>query len=118
MSNIAEILKTLKDIIEIRIQMIKNEIKERISSLITRVIVLVLMGLTALFTLLFASFSLAFYLSEISRSAFMGFLYVAGLYLLIFIILYFVRNSLKLQASLKSSFTKFIFLGKKRKDHE
>ncbi|MEX2595019.1 MAG: phage holin family protein [Anditalea sp.] len=118
MSNIAEIVKTIKEIIEIRIQMIKGEIRERITSLVSRVVVLVLMGITALFMLVFASFSLAFYLSELSRSAFMGFLYVAGIYLLILIVLYFIRNSLKLQANLKSSFTKLIFYGKKRKDDE
>lgn len=118
MSNITEILNTIKNLIEVRIEMIKEGIRARFISLISRIVVLVLMGITGLFILLFASFSLAFYLSEVSRSPFLGFLYVAGIYLLILIILYFIRNSLKLQANLQSSFTKFIFFGKTRKDHE
>src|SRR5690554_5242994 len=119
MSNISEILNTVKNLVDVRLEMIQAGIRKRITSLVTRIAILVLMGIVGLFLLLFASFSLAFYLSEISRSPFLGFLYVAGIYLLILIILYFVRNSLKIQASLQSSFTRFVFLGeKKKKDHE
>lgn len=119
MSNISEILNTVKNLVDVRLEMIQAGIRKRITSLITRIMILVVMGIVGLFLLLFASFSLAFYLSEVSRSPFLGFLYVAGIYLLILIILYFVRNSLNLQASLQSSFTRFVFLGEKKKeDHE
>src|SRR5690554_5555938 len=118
MSNISEIVNTLKNIVDVRIEMIQEGIRTRIISLITRIAILVLMGIVGLFLLLFASFSLAFYLSEISRSPFMGFLYVAGIYLLIFVVLYLVRNSLQLRANLQSSFTRFVFLGEKKKKEE
>lgn len=119
MSNISEILNTVKNLVDVRLEMIQEGIRKRITSMVTRIVILVVMGIVGLFLLLFASFSLAFYLSEISRSPFLGFLYVAGIYLLILIILYFVRNSLQLQANLQSSFTRFVFLGeKKKKDHE
>ncbi len=115
MSNITEIISTLKNILEVRIEMIKRELKIRVTSIISRLVILVLMGLAGLFILGFLSFSLAIYLSEISRSPFIGFLYVAGIYLLLFIILYFIRNSLKLQANLRSSFIKFVFSGKEKR---
>lgn len=120
MSNISEIVNTIKNLIDVRLEMIQEGIRTRITSFIARIAILLLMGIFALFLLLFASFSLAFYLSEISRSPFLGFLYVAGIYLVILIILYFVRNSLQLQANLRSSLTRFVFLGeqKKKEEHE
>jgi|SRR5690606_34862568 hypothetical protein len=120
MSNISEIVNTIKKLIDVRLEMIKEEIRVRISSFIARIAILVLMGIFALFLLLFISLSLAFYLSEVTRSPFLGFLYVAGIYLVILVILYFVRNSLQLQASLRSSLSRFVFFGeqKKKEEHE
>lgn len=118
MSNISEIINTLKKLIDVRMEMVQEGIRTRISSLITRIVILVVIGILGLFLLLFASFSLAFYLSEISRSPSLGFLYVAGIYLVIAIILYFIRNSLQLQANLRSSLARFVFLGEKKKKEE
>ncbi|SRR5690606_12659766 len=118
MSKISEVVNTIKELIDVRLEMIQEEIRTRISSFIARIAILVLMGLFALFLLLFASFSLAFYLSEVTRSPWLGFLYVAGIYLVIVIILYFVRNSLQLQANLRSSLSRFVFLGEKEKKEE
>src|SRR5690554_6193176 len=106
MSNIADILNTVKNLVDVRLEMIQAGIRKRITSLVTRIVILAVMGVVGLFLLLFASFSLAFYLSEISRSPFLGFLYVAGIYLVILIVLYFIRNSLQLQANLRSSLTR------------
>ncbi|HLT09133.1 MAG TPA: phage holin family protein [Cyclobacteriaceae bacterium] len=120
MSNISEIVNTIKQLIEVRLEMIQEEVRTRITSFIARIAILVLMGIFALFLLLFLSLSLAFYLSEVTRSPFSGFLYVAGIYFIILIILYFVRNSLQLQANLRSSLSRFVFLGeqKKKEEHE
>lgn len=118
MSKISEVVNTIKNLIDVRLEMIQEEIRTRITSLVSRIAILVLMGIFALFLLLFASFSLAFYLSEVTRSPFLGFLYVAGIYLVILIILYFVRNSLQLQANLRSSLGRFVFLGEKKKKEE
>lgn len=118
MSNISEIITTLKDLIDVRIELIKRELKTRITSIVKRLVILVLMGLIGLFILLFLSFSLAFYLSEISHSPFMGFLYVAGIYLLLLVILYFIRNSLQKKANRRNPFFKYVFSGKEKKDHE
>lgn len=118
MSNISEIVNTIKNLIDVRLEMIQEEVRTRITSFVARIAILIFMGIFALFLLLFASFSLAFYLSEITRSPFLGFLYVAGIYLVILIILYFVRNSLQLQANLRSSLSRFVFLGEKKKKDE
>ena len=112
MSNISEILSTIKDLINVRLEMIQEAIQQRISTFIIRLITLVVMGIVTLFVLLFASLSLAFYLSEVSHSIYMGFLYVTGIYILIFLVLYIIRNSLRLRTSLQDSVNRFIFSGK------
>src|SRR5690606_33302087 len=118
MSNISDTIETLKKLLEVRFEMIRKEFKKRLTSIITRLAVLVLMGLTALFILIFASFSLGFYFSDLTRSPSLGFLLVSGVYLLLLIILFIIRNSLRLQSNLRNSFIKFIFSGKEKKDHE
>ena len=115
MSNISEILNTIKDLINVRFEMIQEAIQQRISIFIIRLIMLVAMGIVTLFVLLFASLSLAFYLSEVSQSIYMGFIYVTGIYIVIFLILYIIRNSLKLRSSLQGSVNRFIFSGKEER---
>jgi hypothetical protein len=108
--NLSEILDTVKKLVELRIKIAFNKIADDISTIVTRVVVLIMMVLTVMFVLLFGSISLAFYLGEILDSVYLGFLSVGGFYLLVLFILYLIRNTLTFQTSLKSSLTKFIFL--------
>lgn len=112
MLNMTEILTTIKKLIEVRFKILKSGIQDQISLLIARVVMLVLMVLAASFVLLFGSISLAFYFSELYESTSIGFLFLTGIYFLIFIILYVMRNSTFLQGGLKNSITKFVFLFK------
>jgi|SRR5690554_5770471 len=118
MSNISEIVNTIKDLISVRLEMIQEGIRQRISSFIIRFIILFCMGIIGLFILLFASLSLAFYLSELNQSVYMGFIYVTGIYILILLILYLIRNSLKVRSSLQDSINRFIFAGKGKDENE
>ena len=116
MSNISEILTTIKDLISVRLEMIQEAIQKRISTFINRLIILVVMGIVTLFVLLFASLSLAFYLSEVSQSIYMGFLYVTGIYIVIFLVLYIIQNSLRFRSSLQDSISRFMFSGKGKEE--
>ena len=113
MLNVSEIIQTIKQLIEVRVQLIKSEIQDQFSDIFSRIFILVLMGLASLMILLFASLSLAFYLGEILYSPFKGFLYVAGIYLLLFVFLFLIRESSGLLNSFKLFFKSFIFRGKK-----
>ncbi|WP_240459308.1 phage holin family protein [Cyclobacterium jeungdonense] len=111
-----EIISTLKKLIEVRFKILKSEITDKISSMAARLGILVLMVLSASFILLFGSISLAFYFSEIYESSSIGFLLLTGIYLVIFILLYLLRNTGFIQKSLKNSLSKYVFLFENNKD--
>jgi ABC-type phosphate/phosphonate transport system permease subunit len=109
MLNVSEIIQTIKQLVEVRMQMVKNEISEQLSIFITRILLLVLMGVVGLFILLFLSFCLAFYLNEVTYSNYLGFLYVSLIYILLLVVIYIMRNSGRLSDSAQTSLKAFIF---------
>ncbi|GHB41752.1 phage holin family protein [Mongoliitalea lutea] len=109
MFNISEIVQTIKQLIEVRINMVKNEISEQVSIVLTRIFLLVLMGVFSVMILLFMSLSLAFYLSDLMYSSYKGFLLVAILYLIVFLIFFLARDSRSFGRSLKAFLRAFIF---------
>jgi hypothetical protein len=116
MFNVSEIIQTIKQLIEVRVTLVKEEINDRISAIFARIFLLVLMAMASLMVLLFASISLAFYLSEKLYSPYIGFLYVSLIYILIFILLYFIRES----SSITNPTQKFLkgFIFRRKKDNE
>lgn len=112
MMNLSEILETVKKLIELRIKIAFNKISNDISTIVMRVVVLIMMVLAGMFVMLFGSISLAFYFGELLDSIYLGFLCVGGIYLFLLLILYLIRNTLSFQARLKSGLTKYIFLFK------
>jgi hypothetical protein len=114
MINFSELITTIKKLIEIRIKILIEEIKDDISTVITRLVVLILMLLTSLFILLFGSIALAFYFATLSESTHVGFLIVGGIYVFILLILFMIRNSLSLQSNLKRSLGSFLFIFKRK----
>ncbi|EIM77148.1 hypothetical protein A3SI_07644 [Nitritalea halalkaliphila LW7] len=115
MFNIAEIVQTVKQLIEVRLQLLKNEVEDQVSSLIARIFILVTMGLAGLMVLLFMSLWLAFFIGEKLYSPSMGFLYVGLIYTLLFILLYIIRDSEGFIQSFKDFFRRFLFLFQKKK---
>jgi H+/Cl- antiporter ClcA len=118
MMNVSEIVHTIKQLIEVRIKLVKDEINEQISNVLTRILLLVLMGVVAIMILFFASFALAFYLSTLVQSTSQGFLYVALIYLLLLVLLYFLRDSMTMGKGFQSIINAFFFRPKKRLDDE
>jgi hypothetical protein len=115
MMNVSEILATVKKLIELRIKIAFKRLSDDISTIVTRIVALILMVLAGMFVLLFGSISLAFYLGELLDRVYLGFLSVGGIYLLLLLILYLVRNTLSFQTSLKGNLTRFIFLSKTKR---
>lgn len=111
-----EIISTIKKLIEVRFNLLRTEIIDQLSSVAARIAAVVLMLLSASFILLFGSIALAFYFSEIYGSSSIGFLMLTGIYLLLFLLLYLLRNAGAFQGILKSSISRYVFLFKDRKD--
>ncbi|WP_373496668.1 phage holin family protein [Aquiflexum sp.] len=117
MFNVSEIIQTIKQLIEVRINIIKEEVSDYFSAIFTRIFLLVLMAAASMMVLLFASISLAFYLSELLYSTYKGFLYVSVIYLLIFVLLYFIKES-RIITNPTQRFLKKFVLGKRKYEDE
>jgi hypothetical protein len=113
--NLSEIIETIKKLVEVRIKIAISKLTDDLSTILTRMAVLILMLIVGLLALLFASFSLAFYLGAQMESIYLGFLAVAAGYLCALLLLYMIRNTLSLQQTLKSGLTRFIFLFKRKR---
>ena len=114
MLNMTEIITTIKRLIAVRLKMIKSEIMDALGLVIARIVMLVSMVMAAMFVLLVGSIALAFYFSEIYESSYIGFLLLTGIYFLIFLLLFIVRNSPPLQRGLQNTLSKFVFLFKNK----
>jgi hypothetical protein len=113
MLNISEIIQTIRQLFDVRLQLIKDEVQEQFSKFMTKIMVLVLIGVTVFMVLLFGSIALAFYLSEVTASPSLGFLYVSLIYLALLIILYLIKNADGLQVSVQRVLRVFMFNPKK-----
>lgn len=119
MLNAAEIIKTVKKLIEVRIEMVKKDFEGQIAQVITKVALLSMMVILAVLILLFSSISLAFYFAEITYSNSLGFLYVGLIYLGFFIVLYIIKDSKTIQNYILEGLHKFFAYTKnQKKDHD
>jgi hypothetical protein len=115
MLNFAEILQTIKSLIETKIELVKSDIQDQLVGMLSRLILLVLIGSILLVAGLFLSLSLAFYISQVTQSPYFGFLVVALGYLIVVIFLYLTRDSQGFQQQVNTSLKNFIFNSTKGK---
>lgn len=117
MLKIGEIVQTVKGIVETRISIVKREIQEEFVSILSRLVLLFVVGSFMILALIFLSLSLAFYLSQVTQSPYLGFLIVALVYLLAVIGLYLTRDSFRLQKKAGNILDDFVFKSRKRKEN-
>lgn len=113
MLKIGEIVQTVKGLVEARIGLVKREIQDEFVGILSRLILLIVIGCMLLLVFLFLSFSLAFFLSQITKSPYLGFLLVALIYLLVALVMISTRDSSRIQQWVESSLKDFIFRIKK-----
>ena len=90
--NIEDIFQDAKDYIDTRIEHIKLTAVEKVSKIIADLITNAAVIITFVLAFLFASFTLALYLSDVFGSYSAGFGCVAGIYLLISIIVFLTKD--------------------------
>ena len=98
-----KIIESLQKLLEVRIAMIRTEIEEKVAEKLAKLLPLLLVGASLTLLILFASLTLAFYLSEIMESYVYGFGIVALVYLLLTIIFYLMKDSKGLKKALSNS---------------
>lgn len=109
MLKISEIVQTIKGIVEARIGLVRQEIQDEFVGILARLILLIVIGSMLLLVFLFLSLSLAFFLSQVTKSPYLGFLIVALMYFLVVLVLVLSRDSLKIQEKIQVMLKEFIF---------
>ena len=100
---IAGLIERIKEYIKLKIEQIKLEMVGHVARLMSQVIVLFLLVILGLFTLLFLSFALGALLNELLESNYLGFLIIAGIYLIAVLILASLSKSGKVQGWIESA---------------
>lgn len=118
MVNISEISQTIRRLVETRVNLIKEEIQDQVMGVVTRVLLLVIIGGLMLLVLLFFSLALAFFLSSLLESAYIGFLLVGLIYLLLVAGLYWLRYSPSIRREIQGGMSNFIFDNPKKKKED
>ncbi len=109
MVNFTEIIQTIKSLIETRIELVKSDIQDQLVGILSRLILLILIGSIGLVSGLFLSLSLAFYISQVTQSPYLGFLVVALGYLVVVVFLSLSKDSQGFQQRFNTFLKKFIF---------
>lgn len=108
MVRIKEIAQTIKEIVETRIDLIKEEIKGESVSVLSKIVLVVIMVSLFVLFILFLSFSLALYLAQVTGSPYLGFLIVGLIFLLILLLMVLGKDSLGIQSSMENVLNKAI----------
>jgi len=100
-------LNKLKDILsgylKVKIELLKLDLTEHISKILSKVIAFLVIFIVAMFVLAFASFALANFLNEVWGNSFGGYLVLAGVYtIVLLIVLYFLKSG-KMKQYLESN---------------
>jgi len=96
-------------LVESRIELAKLQAKHKVSSVASKLIVAVIMGVVAFFIWFYLSLALGFYLNDITDSRYAGVLLVAGLHLVILLVIYFFNKQLRLKEAIASGLDQILY---------
>lgn len=101
-----KLIDNIQHLVEVRVNIIKNELQEKVAEGLAKVLPLIFLLLSLSIFLIFASITLAFYLSGLFESLVYGFGTVALLYLIITVIFFLLKDSESLINKFKSEIKK------------
>ena len=96
-SSAKKVIDNIVEFIEVKTEQIKLRIIARVARILSGVFALSIIAVLAFFFLFFLSFAFAEMINESLNSPYLGYLMIAGAYLLIIIILFLLLKSRKLQ---------------------
>ncbi len=108
-SDLQKIIDIAKKYIEVRVELLKLDIKEQSSEYLMKGIFLIGIVLFLLLILLFISLGLAFYINEITNSRYYGFFIMAIFYAIVVLLLFLTRKNKSLQLVFHRIIDFFIF---------
>ena len=89
---IDKLVASLQGYIETKIELLKLDAKDELSLMVSRLLVFGLLIFFGCMSILFFSFSMAYYLNELLESSLMGFLIIGLFFLLFLVSLYFLKD--------------------------
>lgn len=98
-----KIIESLQKLLEVRIAMIREELEQKVAEKLAKILPLLLVIASLTLLVLFASLTLAFYLTDILDSYVYGFGIVALFYLSLTIIFYLLKDSKALKKVFSNS---------------
>lgn len=91
---IDNLIDHLTGYVEDRVELFKIEIKDEVARVIAKGLVLLVVALAVFMALFFLSFSAALYINTWFQDSYAGFLLVAGIYLIAFILILIFRKDI------------------------
>jgi hypothetical protein len=110
LDDIDKIRKDVQEYLEIKLDLIRLHTAENISKIVSRALSLAILGYLLFFILLFLSFAAAYFFASLLNSNELGFLCVAGFYVVVLAIILVLRKRIierpVIKAIVKLFFTK------------
>ena len=97
MSSASKVIENIIEFIEVKTEQIKLKVISRVARLLSGVFALSFIAVLMLFFLFFLSYAFAIMINLKLESEFLGYLIIAGVYLFLIILLFFLLKSRKLQ---------------------
>lgn len=79
--------------VRMEVERIKANAQEKLTEVISKLVILVAIGLVALFVLIFLSVTVGLLLNDALDSSYLGFLIVTGFYVLVLVFLLLIKNN-------------------------
>lgn len=114
--NISSLTENVKDYINLRIDLFKLVVTEKISRMVSAFLIAVVFFILAMFMLLFLSLAFMFWFGEVAGPTWVGALIVTALYILAGIVVYWKRHQIFLNP-LVTQITK-VLMEEEEESHE
>ena len=101
--NLNKLKEALSGYIKIKIELLKLDITEHLSQVLSRIIAMFVIFIISMFVLAFASLALASYLNDLWENSFGGYLVLSGIFTLILAFTIYLLKSGKLKVFLESN---------------
>ncbi len=101
-----KLIESISKFLKEKFDVMKGDIIERISSIISRLITFFILFLILMFLIGFLSIAAANLINDFAQNSYIGYLVVGGFYLLIFVGLYRYSKTGKLKERIESEFLK------------
>lgn len=101
--NLNKLKEALSGYVKIKIELLKLDITEHLSQVLSRIIALLIVFIMSMFVLAFVSLALANYLNDLWGNSFGGYLVLSGVFTLFLVFILYLLKSGKLKAFLESN---------------